>query len=60
MLFLRASERRGVETPKGAFAVAKMFDAMLSQQEWWVSQTLMTADNDPNCPNHHKDPNNSQ
>jgi hypothetical protein len=40
MMFLRASEKRGVETPKGAFAVAKMMDAMLSQQEWYLLEPV--------------------
>lgn len=33
LLFLRASEKHGVELPKGVFAVAKMIEAMESQRE---------------------------
>lgn len=33
MLFLRACERNGVSLPKGAFAVAKMIDGIISQRQ---------------------------
>jgi len=36
ILFLRAAEKRGVEMPKGAFAVAKMIDCILSQQDQYL------------------------
>ena len=36
ILFLRAAEKRGVDMPKGAFAVAKMIDCILSQQDQYL------------------------
>lgn len=35
MLFLRAAENNKVVLPKGSFALAKMIDGMISQQEWY-------------------------
>ena len=41
--FLRECERRGVQLPKGAFAVSKMMDSILSQQVTYDLPSVLGA-----------------
>lgn len=41
MLFLRNAEQRGVLLPQGAFALAKMLDGIMSQQESYGLQPVV-------------------
>jgi len=41
ILFLRNAEREGVSLPKGAFAIAKMMDGIISQQELYALPAVL-------------------